>query len=181
MHCCNDVGSWGAGVVLAISKAWRGPEAHYRSWSNRCRVRGEILPLGATQFVDTGAGITVANMIGQTLGRGDHPPVKYDAIYECLKTVGQHADATGQSIVAPMFGAGLAGGKWEIIEALIETAIPKHISVVIYDFEMDPVKCTFPPEGGICTRCKIISERPRKCTAPLSQQTYHNRIERRIA
>ena len=33
IHCCNDVGAWGAGFVLAISKRWPGPEKAYREWA----------------------------------------------------------------------------------------------------------------------------------------------------
>lgn len=29
-HVCNDIGAWGAGFVLAISRRWPQPEAEYR-------------------------------------------------------------------------------------------------------------------------------------------------------
>jgi len=29
-HICNDVGGWGKGFVLAISKSWPEPERKYR-------------------------------------------------------------------------------------------------------------------------------------------------------
>ena len=31
-HVCNDLGGWGKGFVLAISKRWPEPEAEYRLW-----------------------------------------------------------------------------------------------------------------------------------------------------
>jgi hypothetical protein len=31
-HICNDIGGWGKGFVLAISRRWEQPEAEYRAW-----------------------------------------------------------------------------------------------------------------------------------------------------
>ena len=31
VHVCNDLGKWGKGFVLAISKRWKEPEATYRA------------------------------------------------------------------------------------------------------------------------------------------------------
>jgi hypothetical protein len=31
-HVCNDVGGWGRGFVVAISRRWPAPEADYRAW-----------------------------------------------------------------------------------------------------------------------------------------------------
>jgi hypothetical protein len=53
VHVCNDVGKWGAGFVLALSRRWREPEAAYRAWY-RSR-KGTVEPpleLGSVQFVD---------------------------------------------------------------------------------------------------------------------------------
>ncbi|MBV9509840.1 MAG: Appr-1-p processing protein, partial [Caulobacteraceae bacterium] len=31
-HICNDLGGWGKGFVLALSKRWPQPEAAFRQW-----------------------------------------------------------------------------------------------------------------------------------------------------
>src|SRR5262249_13954931 len=31
-HICNDLGGWGKGFVLAVSRRWSEPEASYREW-----------------------------------------------------------------------------------------------------------------------------------------------------
>ncbi len=31
-HVCNDIGGWGKGFVLAVSRRWPEPEAAYRAW-----------------------------------------------------------------------------------------------------------------------------------------------------
>jgi hypothetical protein len=30
VHICNDIGGWGLGFVLALSKRWKAPEIQYR-------------------------------------------------------------------------------------------------------------------------------------------------------
>lgn len=48
-HVCNDLGGWGKGFVLAISKRWPQPEKQYRDW-HRHRAKNDF-GLGAVQFV----------------------------------------------------------------------------------------------------------------------------------
>jgi O-acetyl-ADP-ribose deacetylase (regulator of RNase III) len=31
-HVCNDLGGWGKGFVLAVSRRWPEPERDYREW-----------------------------------------------------------------------------------------------------------------------------------------------------
>ncbi|MDB5329368.1 MAG: hypothetical protein JWP03_519 [Phycisphaerales bacterium] len=38
-HVCNDLGRWGRGFVLALSKRWHEPEARFRAW-HRNEVQG---------------------------------------------------------------------------------------------------------------------------------------------
>src|SRR5258707_4996004 len=48
-HICNDIGGWGKGFVLAISKRWEEPEAAYRAWyADRS---SNDFGLGGVQFV----------------------------------------------------------------------------------------------------------------------------------
>lgn len=62
-HVCNDLGGWGKGFVLAVSRRWPEPEAAYRRW-HRERA-GNDFGLGAAQFVQVGPYVWVANMVGQ--------------------------------------------------------------------------------------------------------------------
>jgi hypothetical protein len=48
-HVCNDVGGWGKGFVLAISRRWPEPEREYRRW-HRGRAANDF-SLGAVQVV----------------------------------------------------------------------------------------------------------------------------------
>jgi O-acetyl-ADP-ribose deacetylase (regulator of RNase III) len=60
-HVCNDVGGWGAGFVLALSKRWPSPEAEYRAWHRQGEAAG--FRLGALQLIEVEAGLLVANMV----------------------------------------------------------------------------------------------------------------------
>jgi O-acetyl-ADP-ribose deacetylase (regulator of RNase III) len=136
VHVCNNVGAWGAGFVLALSKLDKNPERAYRSWAlNGVDETGYRFELGSTQFCSFGnAGDVVANMIAQNnTSRRNGPPIDYDALDICLETVAQTAASLNKPVVGPKFGAGIAGGDWTIIEGLIQKhLINNFIPVTIY-------------------------------------------------
>ena len=109
-HVCNDIGGWGKGFVLAISRRWPEPERAYRAWY-RDRASNDFA-LGAVQFVQVQADIWVANMIGQHGVRAgpEGLPIRYDAVSACLAWVAQEADALKASVHMPRIGCWLAGG-----------------------------------------------------------------------
>jgi len=128
IHCCNNKNLWGAGFVLAISKKWKMPETIFRNDRN-CK-------LGDVQFVRVEKDIAVANMIGQDGIKvvNDIPPIRYEAIDQCLQKISKMAQKYNASIHAPRFGAGLAKGNWTEIEKLIiKNLSEKGIEVYIYD------------------------------------------------
>ena len=77
-------------------------------------------------------------MIGQkgTGSRNGIPPVRYEAVDECLKNVAQIALKYKASIHLPfLMCCDLAGGDWSKIEALlIKHLCEKDIYVTAYDF-----------------------------------------------
>ncbi len=134
VHICNDIGVWGKGFVLAISKKWKEPEKQYREWFKT----QENFELGNVQFVQAEPTIFIANMIGQHKIRrtNGNAPIRYDSVEQCLNKVADFAKKKQMSIHMPRIGCGLAGGKWEEIENIISrTLIEKDISVTVYDFE----------------------------------------------
>ncbi|MBT2401439.1 macro domain-containing protein [Streptomyces sp. ISL-100] len=133
-HVCNDLGGWGEGFVLAISRRWPEPEAAYRRW-HRERA-GNDFGLGAVQFVQAGPYVWVANMVGQRGIRtgSQGVPVRYDAIDAALEAVAAKAAELGASVHMPRIGCGLAGGKWSRIEPLIgERLVMRGLAVTVYD------------------------------------------------
>ena len=133
-HVCNDIGGWGRGFVLALSNRWPEPEKSYREW----HASGQNFDLGEIQLVQVGSAIWVANMIGQ---HGIHasqgnPPVRYEAIESALLKLSNKAKELSASVHMPRIGCGLAGGKWEEVEAILKRTLCKNqIETFVYDFE----------------------------------------------
>ena len=147
-HVCNDIGAWGAGFVLAISKRWNEPEAMYRSLKRLRRgyVLGDVQEVLVTDE-DCEKQIFIANMIAQhdiatcnySLSydfNGNaiyEPPIRYDAVRECLIKVNEFAKSLNASIHMPRIGCGLAGGEWSEIAKIIKDIIT--VDTYIYDLK----------------------------------------------
>ena len=108
------------------------------SW-NRAWYRGthtQPFALGEVQFVSVTTDTIVANLIGQhgLSTRQRTPPVRYDAIRLGLRRVATLASENSASIHMPRIGCGLAGGRWEEIEPIInEEVCARGIPVIVYD------------------------------------------------
>lgn len=134
VHICNDVGGWGKGFVMAISKKWKLPEQKYREW-----FKNKIdFELGKVQFVQVEDDLWIANLIGQHKINKDEngeAPIRYNAIEEGLEAVSFFAKENNLSVHMPRIGCGLAGGKWEVIEPIIlKTLSANELEVTVYDF-----------------------------------------------
>ncbi len=134
VHICNDIGGWGKGFVIAISKRWALPEASYRAWYKS----QNDFELGNVQFIQVENDLWVANVIGQHKIRKDeqgHPPIRYVAVEEAMQKVFKKAKDLKASVHMPRIGCGLAGGKWEKIEpVLLNNLVNNGIKTVVYDF-----------------------------------------------
>jgi hypothetical protein len=91
------------------------------------------------QFVKVEDNLWVANLIGQHKVRKDedgNAPIRYKAIEMGLHKVAEEAGDLNASVHMPRIGCGLAGGKWEAIEGIIEnTLLKNNIETIVYDFE----------------------------------------------
>lgn len=136
-HVCNDRGGWGKGFVLALSRRWPEPEAAYRRW-HRERARNDFA-LGAVQIVRVRPDTWVANMVAQhgtRPSRSSGPPIRYDAVHECLRRLASEAVRLGASVHMPRIGCGLAGGRWSRVEPLVDAALTgRGVPVTVYDTE----------------------------------------------
>ena len=136
VHVCNDIGGWGRGFVVALSRRSPEPERRYRAWH-----RGEenqAFELGMVQLVQMTEDTWVANLIGQHDIRphGGVPPIRYEAVREGLKRVAAHARELGASVHMPRIGCGLAGGKWDEVSIVIQQELcARGISVTVYDLQ----------------------------------------------
>jgi O-acetyl-ADP-ribose deacetylase (regulator of RNase III) len=147
-HISNDIGAWGKGFVVAISRRWLSPEKEFRMWYNARAVND--FALGAVQLVQVEPDIWVATIVGQhgiVAGRGIRvdggreplstgPPIRYEAVRRGLATVAEHAVRLNASVHMPRIGCGLAGGTWDRIEPLIVEALcDRDIRSVVYDYQ----------------------------------------------
>jgi hypothetical protein len=144
-HVCNNIGGWGAGFVLALSKKWPEPEKEYRNWYQKSIPKHYphddnfstcSFQLGATQLVKVKPNIYVANMIAQhgTISSNNLKPIKYVSLIQCMKDILYDTIRFKAEIHAPRFGSALAGGNWNFIEELIqEIWLDNGIDVYIYD------------------------------------------------
>lgn len=142
-HVCNDAGGWGKGFDVAVSRRWPQPEQRYRACHRG--TESEPFALGQVQFVQVEDEIWVANLIGQHgMGfRDGLPPIRYDAIREGLCCVAANAKELGASVHMPRIGCGLAGGKWEEVERIVEEElIAPGIAVTVYDLPQNRARQT---------------------------------------
>lgn len=141
VHICNDVGAWGRGFVLALSKRWKEPEQSYRYWYSQGQTStGTEFKLGNTQFVHVTKDIYVANMIAQRGIKRNvlrNQLVDYSALESCLWMVNNYikiALPKDTSIHMPRIGVGLGGGEWTEIVKCIEVTL-SDIQVTVYDLD----------------------------------------------
>lgn len=133
-HVCNDLGGWGKGFVLAISKRWPGPESSYRAW-HRDRSKNDF-GLGAVQVIQVETYVWVANMVAQRgMKTGSNgPPIRYEAVRASLRKLTAEANELEASVHMPRIGCGLAGGNWEEIEPIVlDELTSQGVEVTIYD------------------------------------------------
>ena len=135
VHICNDIGGWGKGFVMAISKKWTEPEKEYREWFKS----QEDFSLGQCQFVKVESDVWIANLIGQHKIHKDesgNAPIRYEAIAIGLEKVVQFAGEKLATVHMPRIGCGLAGGSWDKVEPLIhEFLSEKGIATYVCNFK----------------------------------------------
>ena len=134
-HGVNCRGAMGAGFARQIRT--RFPKAYDRYMMacqrtpNPERLLGRILPVRISED------LTVIHCFTQlNYGRvADHRYLSYDALYDCFKKIGSTIDYP-VPIAIPKIGCGLAGGNWEIVEAIITETTTNHL-IKVYDVNND--------------------------------------------
>ncbi len=138
-HIVNDVGKWGSGFVVALSRRNRIAEEAYRLWHRNGMTGATPFRLGEMQMVNFADGVWVANMVAQHGVRYDlfaPPAVRYDALRSALAKVADyaHRGLGASSVHMPRIGCGLGGGDWNVVEGVItETLLLYDVPVTVYD------------------------------------------------
>ena len=126
-HGCNAQGVMGSGVALAVKKQF--PEAfeiYDEAFHNgQLHMGSNIIAKG---------NFAIANMITQDEFGTHKRQVSYDAIADGFVDLFQYATENNiTEIGIPLIGAGLGGGDWRIIEAIILAVMDRFdINVTVY-------------------------------------------------
>lgn len=133
-HVVNDLGKWGKGVVLSITKnLGPGPERDYRKWAQIGILHDTPFEHGSVLVSPTNShNVMVAHMLCQKGIGGRQDKVNYVALEQCLRTVAERTTNLEASIHCPRFGSGLAGGNWDAIEKLVREAWA-DLDVTVFD------------------------------------------------
>lgn len=127
VHGCNAQGVMGSGVAAIVRRDF--PFA-YQEYVQRHKVKP--WELGEVQFVFTEAKVIV-NAITQNLyGRDGNRYVSYDAVAEAMNEINHKLkDLENPRVAMPQIGAGLGGGDWNVIAAIIESEL-KDVQPFVY-------------------------------------------------
>ena len=128
-HQVNCMGKMGAGLALQIRKAY--PEA-YDTYMRDYREGN--LKLGFTRLVKVTNYLAVANLCGQYYYGRDKCYTDYGALRTCLRFIYELKCLRNDTIDVPIYvpigmGCSLAGGKWEIVEQIVNEEIPGAIII----------------------------------------------------
>lgn len=136
VHGCNAQGVMGAGVAKIIAEAHPEVYTAYQHYLNNCRLNA-INPLGTVHYARPWyRPVVFANAITQDkFGGATNRWVSYDAVDRCMLQIASDiADRKPDcsKISMPKIGAGLGGGDWGVIEAIIKHRL-KDITVTVLE------------------------------------------------
>jgi len=116
VHGCNCFCTMGAGIAKTIKQVF--PAAYE---ANVATVAGDKAKLGQYTVATVQAGgkaLAIVNAYTQYKWKGPGRKADYEAIRQAFQRIKQ--EYPGQRIGYPAIGAGLAGGEWPVIAAIIE-------------------------------------------------------------
>ena len=131
-HGCNMRGVMGSGVARLVQAKY--PEAFRQYITDLCNY----FPLGGVSFwsplgEDEPTRFLVANCLTQEkMGADGKKYVSYDAVDMSFQILNKVAEEGSYTIHIPRIGAGLGGGDWGVIEAIINHKC-KNVDVIVWD------------------------------------------------
>jgi len=116
VHGCNCFCTMGRGIAKAIRAEF--PEAYEADCETTYGDRAKLGSFSQAYIAMGTRALTVVNAYTQYDYRGPGPNVDYDAIQKVFRAIKE--TFPGAFIGYPQIGAGLAGGDWRRIAAIIE-------------------------------------------------------------
>lgn len=114
VHGCNCFCSMGAGIAKTIREVF--PEAFAVDLQTESGARAKLGAFSSVTVERNGHTITIVNGYTQYHGGGPNT-ADYDAIRSVMRRV--RTSFAGRTIGYPRIGAGIAGGDWNVISAII--------------------------------------------------------------
>lgn len=119
VHGCNCMHTMGSGIARQVKS--QIPEAFEADLATRRRDRSKLGAFSSVLVARGSIAFTVVNAYTQYDWRGMGIKVDYDALERAFRAIGR--EWRGSRIAYPMIGAGLAGGDWNKISAIIDEAL----------------------------------------------------------
>lgn len=129
-HGCNCFCTMGAGIAKGIRSTF--PEAYEADLATTKGDRAKLGTCSEAEVVRDGRLLVVVNAYTQYDYRGGGTKVDYEAVRSCMRWIKAHH--SGKRIGLPKIGAGLAGGDWDRIAAIIEEELEGE-AVTIVEFK----------------------------------------------
>lgn len=125
VHGCNAFAMMEAGIAAAIKRLY--PEAYrvHRAAFEALDDSRQGLPLGSTTWARCADGRTIVNAVTQRdyAGSASGLYVDYEAVRTAMRAIdGRARRESFEAVAMPLIGAGLAGGSWTRIAAIVEDA-----------------------------------------------------------
>ncbi|ABC29080.1 predicted phosphatase [Hahella chejuensis KCTC 2396] len=115
IHGCNCQCRMGRGIALSIKNTF--PDAYKADLKTKKGAQEKLGTYSYAEITSNDASFTVVNAYTQFHWRGEGDLADYEAIRSVMRKI--KTDFSGKRIGYPLIGAGLAGGNWERIAAII--------------------------------------------------------------
>ncbi len=130
-HGVNCAGGFGSGVAGQIAKKW--PEVKDMYLIKRKHLGWALGDVQAV-FLTPENKVVFNLATQQSFGYDGKLYVDYIALYKCFTDMFHQCEELGlKEIALPSIGCGLAGGKWDIVESILEKCLgQRRIKIIHY-------------------------------------------------
>lgn len=119
VHGCNCQCVMGAGIAKSIRSAF--PEAWHADQKTGAGDRNKLGKFTSALAQTAKGTVWVANAYTQFERRGPMPRVDYDAVQQAMRAI--RKAFPGRRFGYPKIGAGIGGGDWAVLSAIIDDAL----------------------------------------------------------
>jgi Zn-dependent peptidase ImmA (M78 family) len=135
--------NWGGGVARQVATRHREVQETFRA---AARDDASVLELGSVSMIRATDDLYYAPIVAQHgFGKSATPRIRYQALEAAMRQLGVRVNELEGSLHMPRLGAGAAGGRWDVIEEMVEEYLSPFAPVYVYDL---PPRASGPRERG---------------------------------